>query len=105
MSASPQPAPSPQASGVIAVAPSSLGSASAAVLAFAADVRAERLRPLGVEITGDSHCDAALASATRLVGAALDASAGCLDEIARALRAAAEAYGLADQVAFTAGSS
>ena len=54
---------------------------------------------LGADLIGDAHCAAALASASRLVVQALDASAGSLDDMARALRTAAGAYELADVLA------
>jgi hypothetical protein len=83
----------------IAVAPSSLSSAGAALSALAGDVRTQALRPLGTGVIGDASCGAALTAASHLVGEALEASAGSLDELARALRAAAGAYSLADLLA------
>ncbi len=96
MSASPVPVSN---SGMIAVAPSSLAAAGAVVIALAAEVRAVAPAQLGADLIGDAHCAAALASASRLVVQALDASAGSLDDMARALRTAAGAYELADVLA------
>ncbi len=87
----------------IAVVPSSLGSAGDAVLALAAEVRGQgqALRPLSADVVGNAHCCDALAAASRLVGRALDASSGSLEEMSGALRSAAGVYRLADLLAFT----
>ncbi len=98
MSASPSPAP---ASSFIAVAPSSLSSVGATLTALAAEVRTQGPRSPGAGAVGDAHCHAALTTASHLVAEALAASAGSLDELAGALRAASAAYGLADLLAFT----
>jgi hypothetical protein len=100
MSVSPVPA---AASSVITVTPSSLGSAAAALSVMTADVRAHAQRALGspsAAVIGDARCQAALAAAGRLVGDALHASAGSLDQLGAGLRAADGAYSLADLLAF-----
>jgi hypothetical protein len=99
MSASPFPA----ASGAIAVAPSSLGTAAGALAALTGEVGARALSALGSpapEMIGDAHCHAALAAASQLVADALHASAGSLDQLAAGLRSAQGAYSLADLLAF-----
>jgi 3-hydroxyacyl-CoA dehydrogenase len=94
-----QSAPALPASGVIAVAPSSLGNAAAAVIALSTEARAQRILPIDAGVVGDARCGRAMNSASRLVAEALAASAHSLDELARALGSAAGAYGLADLVA------
>ena len=84
----------------IAVVPASLGATGDGVLALAAEVRGQALRPMSADAIGSARCSDALSGAERLVGEALQASARSLEEIARALRAASGAYGLADLVAF-----
>ena len=85
--------------GVIAVAPSSIGSAAAAGAALAAQLAAMTPHALAPGAIANSPCFQAFSDASRLVGEALQASAASLDEIARALHAAAGAYALADQLA------
>jgi hypothetical protein len=100
MSVSPVPA---APSGVIAVTPSSLGSAAGALSVLTADVRVHAQSTLNsppAAVVGDPRCQAALAAAGRLVAEALHASAGSLDQLGAGLRAAEEAYGLADLLAF-----
>jgi hypothetical protein len=87
-------------SDAIAVAPASLGTAGAAVQALAVEVRGHAPRPLTADAVGSGHCCEALAGASRLIERALRASAQSLEDIAGALRAASDAYGLADLVAF-----
>ncbi len=84
----------------IAVVPASLGSAGDAVVALAAEVRGQALRPLSADVVGNAHCCEALAAASRLVGRALEASSGSLEEMSGALRSAAGVYRLADLMAF-----
>ena len=67
---SPSPPPLP-ASGIIAVAPSSLGNAAAAALALSVEARAPRVVPLGADVVGDPRCCDAMSSASRLVAEAL----------------------------------
>jgi hypothetical protein len=85
--------------GAIAVVPASIGSTGDAVLVLAEEIRSQPLRHLSAEVIGSVHCSDALAGAAGLVEQALHASAQSLEEIARALRAASAAYGLADLVA------
>jgi hypothetical protein len=91
---------SPMRSDTIAVVPASLGTTGDAVLALAGEVRSQALRPVGVDAIGNAYCSEALAGAARMMEQALQSSAQSLEEIARALRAASGAYGLADLVAF-----
>ncbi len=100
MSVSPVSAAS---SSVIAVTPSSLGSAAGALSALTADLRAHEHSALGspsAAVTGDARCEAALAAASRLVGEALNASAESLEQLGSGLRSAEGAYSLADLLAF-----
>jgi hypothetical protein len=84
----------------IVVVPASLAATGDAVLGLASEVRGHARRPLSADAIGSAHCSEALAGAARLIDQALRASAQSLEEIARALRAASGAYGLADVVAF-----
>jgi hypothetical protein len=84
----------------IAVVPASLGATADAVVAIAAEVRGHALRSLSAESVGSGPCSAALTGSSGLVEQALQAASLSLDELARALHAAAGAYGLADLVAF-----
>jgi hypothetical protein len=100
MSVSPVPA---APSSVIAVTPSSLGSAAGTLSVLTADVRAHAQSALGSPSAaglGDARCQAALAAAVRLVGEALNASAGSLEQLGVGLRSAEGAYSLADVLAF-----
>ena len=95
-------AAAPPSADAIAVAPSSLAGMAGASAALAAQVAAVSVGALGADAVANPQCFQAFSSAGQLVNEALQTTAASLDQIARALNAAAGAYGLADLLAVAA---
>lgn len=88
----------------IKVTPSALGTAAVAVRDVGERVREScvAVAARGGLIVGDPACDAALASAERLLGQTLLASASGVLALSRALNEAGDAYSLAEAAAVPA---